>query len=92
MVGGRPYRTAILHHDAIAELRRMAGVQFDPELVQVFVEQFPDSMPWEPERHDHDHGPGTGDRHVHRHAPIAARGRTTAQHHDAVHAARRRAV
>ena len=95
MVGGRPYRTAISHADAIAELRRMAGVQFDPELVEVFAEQFPDSVPWEPEVHDHVHEPGTGARHMHPHparSAITTRARTTAQLHDAVHAARRRAV
>ena len=95
MLGGRPYRAAISHAEALAELRRMAGVQFDPDLVEVFAEQFPDGVPWEPEAHDHAHWPGDGERHVHPHPSlpaIAARARSTAQLHDAVHAARRRAV
>jgi diguanylate cyclase (GGDEF)-like protein len=56
MVGGRPYREAIQHDAAIGELRRMAGTQFDPELVEVFAEQFAGGVPWapeEPERHLH---------------------------------------
>lgn len=94
MVGGRPYRTAISHHAAIAELRRMAGVQFDPELVEVFAEQFPDSVPWAPEAHDHTAGPDPVDDQVRLEQAALAGGQgvTTAQLHDAVHAARRRAV
>jgi diguanylate cyclase (GGDEF)-like protein len=34
---GRPYRTALSREDAIAELVRCAGTQFDPELVHQFV-------------------------------------------------------
>ncbi len=36
MIGGRPYRAAIPAEDAIAELRRCAGTQFDPEVVERF--------------------------------------------------------
>ena len=36
MVAGRPYRRAINHEQAITELRRHAGIQFDPELVRLF--------------------------------------------------------
>jgi diguanylate cyclase (GGDEF)-like protein len=49
MVGGRPYREPIAHEAAISELRRMAGTQFDPELVEVFAEQFAGGVPWAPE-------------------------------------------
>ncbi len=36
MIGGRPYRAAISHDETIAELRRCAGTQFDPEVVERF--------------------------------------------------------
>jgi diguanylate cyclase (GGDEF)-like protein len=49
MVSGRPYRAAIDHGAAIAELRRQAGVQFDPELVEVFAEVFATGVGWVPE-------------------------------------------
>jgi diguanylate cyclase (GGDEF)-like protein len=87
MIGGRPYRVAISHEAAIEELRRMAGIQFDPELVEVFAEQFPYGVPWAPESHDHPLLRAVGESRVHRDGVA-----TTAQMHDAVHAARRRAV
>ncbi len=33
----RPYRHALSYRDCLAELRRCAGAQFDPEMVEVFV-------------------------------------------------------
>jgi HD-GYP domain-containing protein (c-di-GMP phosphodiesterase class II) len=38
MVSARPYRAALSHADALAELRRCAGTQFDPAVVRAFVE------------------------------------------------------
>jgi HD-GYP domain-containing protein (c-di-GMP phosphodiesterase class II) len=37
MVSDRPYRAAMPHSAAIAELRRCAGTQFDPAVVSAFV-------------------------------------------------------
>jgi diguanylate cyclase (GGDEF)-like protein/PAS domain S-box-containing protein/putative nucleotidyltransferase with HDIG domain len=38
MVSDRVYRKGRTHEEAIAELRRCAGTQFDPELVERFIE------------------------------------------------------
>jgi HD-GYP domain-containing protein (c-di-GMP phosphodiesterase class II) len=37
MTSDRPYRRAMPHADAVAELTRNAGSQFDPEVVQALV-------------------------------------------------------
>jgi putative two-component system response regulator len=39
MVHGRPYQPAQPHERAAAELKRLRGVQFDPELVPVFLDE-----------------------------------------------------
>ncbi|HEX7279985.1 MAG TPA: HD domain-containing phosphohydrolase [Solirubrobacterales bacterium] len=39
MVEGRPYRPAIAEEQALEELQRCAGSQFDPELVRTFAEK-----------------------------------------------------
>ena len=38
MTSDRPYRKAMSHEAALTELRRCAGVQFDPDLVELFIE------------------------------------------------------
>jgi diguanylate cyclase (GGDEF)-like protein len=40
MIQNRPYKRAIGHEEALFELRRHAGTQFDPELVDVFIRLF----------------------------------------------------
>lgn len=37
MVSGRPYKKALPRNDVIAELKKGAGTQFDPELVEIFL-------------------------------------------------------
>ncbi|HYM84760.1 MAG TPA: diguanylate cyclase [Candidatus Dormibacteraeota bacterium] len=78
MVAGRPYRGAVTHQAAIAELRRNAGSQFDPDLVDQFTTLFEHGLPW-PDALPHTvAGPP---------APEAF-----ASDHDRLHARRRRAV
>jgi diguanylate cyclase (GGDEF)-like protein len=45
MTNDRPYKRAISHDDAVAELRRHAGTQFDPDLVTLFCDLFATSAP-----------------------------------------------
>jgi putative nucleotidyltransferase with HDIG domain len=40
MTSDRPYRTALSREDALAEVERCAGTQFDPEIARVFLEVF----------------------------------------------------
>ncbi|MEW6541000.1 MAG: PAS domain S-box protein [Bacillota bacterium] len=40
MTNDRPYRKAMSHQDAVAELKAYAGIQFDPSLVEVFLKLF----------------------------------------------------
>ncbi len=92
MTGGRPYRAAISHEAAIEELRRMAGIQFDPELVEVFAEQFANGVPATSEPHRHPQLRSVDEAWQKQPGARASRrAKTTAEQHDAVHAARRRA-
>ena len=40
MTNNRPYRCAVQHEEAIAEIRRCAGTQFDPGLTEVFAKLY----------------------------------------------------
>lgn len=40
MTSERPYHKAMSHKDALAELIKFAGIQFDPQLVQVFIRTY----------------------------------------------------
>ncbi|MDZ7836861.1 MAG: hypothetical protein U5N58_02350 [Actinomycetota bacterium] len=37
MSAGRPYKKAMSKSEVIAELKRCAGFQFDPELIEIFL-------------------------------------------------------
>lgn len=41
MVERRPYREPLSHPDAVAELRRQGGSQFDPRVIEAFLDTFP---------------------------------------------------
>src|SRR5206468_11936613 len=40
MTSDRPYRRALSHDEAVAEVERCAGTQFDPEIARIFLELF----------------------------------------------------
>jgi PAS domain S-box-containing protein/diguanylate cyclase (GGDEF)-like protein len=48
MISDRPYRKALSHAEALAELRRCAFSQFDPEIVQIFCAELEAPRPERP--------------------------------------------
>jgi hypothetical protein len=45
MVHDRPYKPAQTHEEALAELQRHAGTQFDPDMVDLFCSIYADGVP-----------------------------------------------
>ncbi|HEY6057218.1 MAG TPA: diguanylate cyclase, partial [Candidatus Limnocylindrales bacterium] len=45
MISDRPYKRAISHEQAVRELQRHAGTQFDPELVDIFCDLYAETPP-----------------------------------------------
>jgi diguanylate cyclase (GGDEF)-like protein len=45
MVHDRPYSVAVTHENALAELRRHAGTQFDPDVVEMFCTVYAAAVP-----------------------------------------------
>jgi diguanylate cyclase (GGDEF)-like protein len=45
MINDRPYKSSISHDQAVHEIERHAGTQFDPALVELFVELYRDAAP-----------------------------------------------
>ena len=43
MTSDRPYRRALSREQALAEVERCAGTQFDPEIARIFLELFEDA-------------------------------------------------
>ncbi|MGH2870740.1 MAG: bifunctional diguanylate cyclase/phosphohydrolase [Solirubrobacteraceae bacterium] len=50
MIADRPYRRGIAERDATVELRRCAGLQFDPAVVEAFLAELDDAAAPVPER------------------------------------------
>jgi len=46
MTSVRPYRRAFFHNEAVAELLRHSGTQFDPHLIEKFLQMIEPPPPW----------------------------------------------
>ncbi len=51
MTTPRPYRNMVSHQDAVAELKRCAGTQFDPQIVDLIDQILHQGMDVHPEKH-----------------------------------------
>jgi hypothetical protein len=68
MIQDRPYKRKISHEAAVEELRRHAGTQFDPELVEIFCDIFGTVAPVaDPTAVGFGSGNGIGHGHLHPH-------------------------
>lgn len=47
MTSDRPYRKALSHEEAVKEIRKHSGSQFDPKVVKAFLNVFSDTLPGE---------------------------------------------
>jgi hypothetical protein len=61
MTSDRPYRAARPPHEAVDEIRRERGRQFDPEVVDAFLELEPRGLVVEPSMRRLPADPPTGD-------------------------------
>ena len=52
MISDRPYRKGITHEDALEEIVRCSGTQFDPEVTKAFISLFDTINPKRSENHD----------------------------------------
>ena len=55
MTTPRPYRDMVSHQDAVTELRRCAGTQFDPTIVDLIDQILHQGMEIHPEKHGTEH-------------------------------------
>ncbi len=93
MIAGRPYRDRVTHEAALAELHRHAGIQFDPEIVNLFASMFSDGVPGAPGEVGPDHAREHRHPHPHDHShPHPQDESTEAEVQDALQARRGRVV
>jgi len=54
MTSSRTYRPALSHAEAVRELRKVAGTQLNPTLVDAFIQEIADHAP-QTEDHEREH-------------------------------------